>query len=134
MNEVGKEMTAKNDPVPATALEVRARLVEALKLALVGPWAGHVLAEERLHGWKRPSNEYLTGFLIPSGTPPEKRADADEDEDPGEIPESAGLPEESNEERKAAKKGFFPSSMGLSFLVPKETRAPIGRASGRERV
>ena len=40
-----------------------------------------------------------------------------------EIPESAGLAEESNEERKAAKKGFFPSSMGLSFLVPKETRA-----------
>ena len=28
-----------------------------------------------------------------------------------------GLAEESNEERKAAKKGFFPSSMGLSFLV-----------------
>jgi hypothetical protein len=41
----------------------------------------------------------------------------------GEIPGSAGLAEESNEERKAAKKGFFPSSMGLSFLVPKETRA-----------
>ena len=39
------------------------------------------------------------------------------------VPESAGLAEESNEERKAAKKGFFPSSMGLSFLVPKETRA-----------
>lgn len=36
------------------------------------------------------------------------------------IPESAGLAEESNEERKAAKKGFFPSSMGLSFLVPRD--------------
>ena len=107
-----------------TSLEVRARLVEALKLDLVGPWAGHALAEERLPGWVRPSNWYLTGFLIPSGTPPEKSADADEDDDiGGEIPESAGLAEESNEERKAAKKGFFPSSMGLSFLVPKETRA-----------
>jgi hypothetical protein len=30
---------------------------------------------------------------------------------------------ESNEERKAAKKGYFPSSMGLSFLVPKDTRS-----------
>ncbi|MCH7475704.1 MAG: helicase, partial [Gemmatimonadetes bacterium] len=56
-------------------------------------------------------------------TPPERSADADEDDDLGEIPESAGLAEESNEERKAAKKGFFPSSMGLSFLVPKEARA-----------
>ncbi|MCH7810856.1 MAG: helicase, partial [Chloroflexi bacterium] len=123
MNEARKEISARENAVPATSLEVRERLVEALKLDLVGPWAGHALAEERFHGWKRPSNEYLTGFLIPSGTPPEKSADADEDDDLGEIPESAGLPEESNEERKAAKKGFFPSSMGLSFLVPKETGA-----------
>lgn len=103
--------------------DVRARLVEALKLDLVGPWAGHVLAEERLQGWVRPSNWYLTGFLIPSGTPPERSADADENDDFELVPESAGLAEESNDERKAAKKGFFPSSMGLSFLVPKETRA-----------
>jgi hypothetical protein len=117
-------MTTRTEgTVPANSLEVRATLVEALKLDLVGPWAGHALAEERLPGRVRPSNWYLTGFLIPSGTPPEKSADADEDDDLGEIPESAGLAEESNEERKAAKKGFFPSSMGLSFLVPKEARA-----------
>ena len=41
----------------------------------------HALAEERLQGWMRPSNWYLTGFLIPSGTPPEQSADADEDDD-----------------------------------------------------
>src|SRR5436309_67851 len=108
---------------PTTSLEVRERLVDAMKLDLVGPWAGHAFAEERLPGRVRPSNWYLTGFLIPSGTSPEKSADADEDDDLGEIPESAGLAEESNEERKAAKKGFFPSSMGLSLLVPKEARA-----------
>src|SRR6185295_14580891 len=102
-------------------LDVRARLVEALKLDLVGPWASHALAEERLPGWVRPSNWYLTGFLIPSGTPPEQSADADENDDFELVPESAGPAEESNDERKAAKKGFFPSSMGLSFLVPKET-------------
>jgi hypothetical protein len=109
--------------VPATSLVVRERLVEALKLDLVGPCAGHGVADERLPGWVRPSNWYLTGFLIPLGTPPEKSADADEDEDADVIPESAGLAEESNEDRKAAKKGFFPSSMGLSFLVPKEARS-----------
>jgi hypothetical protein len=106
---------------PASSLEVRARLVEAVKLDLVGPWAGHALAEERLPGWIRPSNWYLTGFLIPSGTAPDKRADPTESEEAEEIPASAGLPEESNEERKAAKKSFFPSSMGLSFLVPQGT-------------
>ena len=89
-----------------------------------GPGAGHALADERLPGWVRPSNWYLTGFLIPSGTPPEQSADADEDDDFDEVPESAGLARRANEERKAAKKGFFPSSMGLSFLVRAEaTRA-----------
>jgi hypothetical protein len=108
---------------PSTSLEVRERIVEALKLDLVGPSAGRDLADERLPGWVRPSNWYLTGFLIPLGTPPENSADADEDEDVEVIPESAGLAEESNEDRKAAKRGFFPSSMGLSFLVPKEARS-----------
>jgi hypothetical protein len=107
---------------PTSSLEVRERLVEALKLDLVGPWPGHALAEEQLPGWIRPSNWYLTGFLIPSGTPPERSSDADEDDDLDETPESAGLAEESNEERKAAKKSFFPSSMGLSFLTQEDTR------------
>jgi len=35
-------------PAPANSLEVRDWLVEALKLNLVGPWAGHPLADERL--------------------------------------------------------------------------------------
>ena len=106
--------------VPADSKEVRERLVEALKLDLVGPWADHELSEERLPGWVRPSNWYLTGFMIPAGTPKSKAADDDEDDDIDEIPDTAGLAEESNEERKAAKKGFFPSSMGLSFLVSNE--------------
>ena len=64
---------------PSTALEVRTGLRDALNLDLVGPWAGHSLAEERLPRRERPSNYYLTGFLIPTGTPPEKRADAETD-------------------------------------------------------
>jgi hypothetical protein len=52
---------------PSSSLEVRERFVEALKLDLVEPWAGHDFAEEQLPGWVRPSNWYLTGFLIPSG-------------------------------------------------------------------
>lgn len=57
-----------------TPVEVCAQLVDALELDLVGPWAGHVFANERLPGWVRPSSWYLTGFLIPSGTPPAKSA------------------------------------------------------------
>lgn len=105
-----------------TSLDVRGRLVEALQLDLVGPTAGHALADERLRGWERPSNWYLTGFLIPTGTPPEHRADGDEEDDFELVPEVAGPTEESNDDRKAAKKGYFPSSMGLSFLVPAGVR------------
>ena len=100
------------------SLAVREYLVDALKLDLVGPGAAHSLADELLPGWVKPSNWYLTGFLIPSDTPFEERADDDEDDVLDEIPDRAGLAEESTEEHKAAKKGFFPSSIGLSFLVP----------------
>ena len=104
-----------------TSADVRDQLVNALKLDLVGPWARHEYSDEKIPGWIRPSSWYLSGFLIPSGTPPEQRTDADENDDMDVVPESAGLVEESTEERKAAKKGFFPSSMGLSFLVSGET-------------
>ena len=50
--------------------------------------------------------------------PFEHRGDDDEDDDLDETPGVAGLAEESTEERTAKKKGFFPSSIGLSFLAP----------------
>ena len=103
---------------PLISEDVRAYVAEALRLDLVGPGAGDVLADEMLPGWIRPSNWYLTGFLVPTDTPLEQRSDSDEDDPLDETPEVAGLAEESSEEQVPAKKGFFPSSIGLSFLVP----------------
>ena len=116
---------------PAESAEVREALARALRLDLVGPWAGHALADERLRGWVRPSNWYLTGFLVPRGAPVEQRGDADVD-DELEVAEQAGLGDDSTEDRRAAKKGFFPSSMGLSFLASEGGRCaggprPLGR-------
>ena len=102
--------------------EIREEIVRALRLDLIGPWAGHPLSDERLPGWVRPSNWYLTGFLVPRGAPVEHRGDADVD-DELEVAESGGLGDDSTEDRRAAKKGFFPSSMGLSFLVSEEVEA-----------
>ena len=100
------------------AADVRSRLREALELDLVGPGAGHPLADERLPGWVRPSNWYLTGFLAPRGAPAEQRADADTDDDfEPEVADEGGLGDNSTEDRRSAKRGFFPSSLGLSFLV-----------------
>ena len=87
-------------------------------MVLIGPGAGHPLADERLPGWVRPSNWYLTGFLVPRAAPAEQRADADADDDfDPEVAGEDGLGDDSTEDRRTAKKGFFPSSMGLSFLV-----------------
>ena len=104
--------------------EVRSRLREALELDLIGPGAGHPLADERLPGWVRPSNWYLTGFLVPREAPAEQRADddAEDDFDP-EVAGEGGLGDDSTEDRRAAKKSFFPSSMGLSFLVAESVDA-----------
>ena len=119
-------MTSASSPASPDALAdsvaVRARIVDALKLDLVGPWAGHALADEQLPMRERPSNWYVAGFLIPTGAPEDKRSDADEDDDLDTVPQTAGLAEESNDDRKAARKAFFPSSMGLTFLVPEACR------------
>lgn len=107
-----------NNPQPATSLDVRAALIHALHLDLIGPGPDGEHAEESLPGWERPSVWYLTGFLVPTGTPVAEKADDQEDDDfDGEVPERAGLPEESAEHGKRAKRRFFPSSLGLSFLV-----------------
>ena len=101
--------------------DVRSRLREALEFDLIGPGTAHPLSDERLPGWVRPSNWYLAGFLIPRGAPAEQRADADADDDfDPEVAGEGGLGDDSTEDRRAAKKGFFPSSMGLSFLVAAE--------------
>lgn len=102
----------------ASSRDVRDRLAEALRLDLVGPTPGHRLEHERLPGHVRPSAWYLTGFLVPSGAAQDAARDADEDDDFDVVPDEAGLPEESAEERRPAKRGRLPSSMGLSFLVP----------------
>lgn len=103
-----------------TSAEVRRQLVQALRLDLIGPGPEDPLADEQLPGWRRPSNWYLTGFLVPTHTPTEHRGDEDSDEDLAAVPETAGISEDPDEDDNAARRGFFPSSMGLSFLAHEE--------------
>src|SRR5689334_576788 len=60
-------------PPPANSVEVRTRLVDALRIDLVGPPPGHPFAEEVLP--EAPSRWYLTGYLLPSSSKPEDRTD-----------------------------------------------------------
>ena len=105
--------------------DVRFRVRDALELDLIGPGARHSLTDERLPGWVRPSNWYLTGFLVPREAPAGQRAEADADDDfDGDVSRRrTGLGDDSTEDRRAAKKGFFPSSMGLSFLAAEGVHA-----------
>ena len=117
---------AGNSHPPNASLEVRDRLVEALKLDLVGPWSGHPLELEQLPnytGGLRPSNWYLTGFIVPPGTRPTTGAEAEASDDLDETPDRPGTAEESGGGSKLARRGYFPSSMGLSFLVSADTQS-----------
>jgi hypothetical protein len=100
-----------------TAADVRAQLVRALRLDLVGPEADEPQAAEVLSS--APSRWYLTGFLVPWGAPAAQKQD---DDVQGELEygEAAarGDEDETTAEPQAARRGHFPSSLGISILVP----------------
>jgi helicase-like protein len=101
----------------------RARILDALRLDLVGPRPEHsehdAYAEETLP--VAPSKWYLTGFIVPYEAPPEQRADDDGDDMLDEVDRPVEGDDDNAPEATSARKVFFPSSMGLSVLVPKET-------------
>ncbi|MBI4586019.1 MAG: helicase [Planctomycetes bacterium] len=100
--------------------EVRKRLVEALDLDLVGPGKGSALESEVVT--QSPSRWYITGFLMPL----EAEAANDEkemaEEGIDQLREAGGIDDAVPPEPAAARRGRFPSSMGLSVLVGPETR------------
>lgn len=102
-----------------TASEIRATLVDALQLDLVGPTdTDH--AEEVLT--QSPSKWYVTGFLAPFGARPEGRSDDAGDDELEELGASDSSEDSQTPEKAAARKALFPSSMGLSFLVSQQTK------------
>lgn len=102
--------------------EVRADLVSTLRLDLVGPEPGHAHENEALS--EPPSRFYLCGFLVPFDAPEQQKFDPDsQDEIDGTSAGGAseGEDEPAAADRASARKSFFPSSIGLSVLVPKGT-------------
>jgi len=99
-----------------TSLEVRADLVQALRLDLVGPDNQHAFAAELLP--ESPSRWYLTGFLVPFDAPVEQKTDETSNEEIAAGAEPGGLDDDATPEKPAARKSILPSSMGLSVLVP----------------
>src|SRR3954466_10221744 len=105
-------------PASTTSVEVRAQLVDALKLDLVGPWPGHAFANELLP--ENPTRWYLTGYLVPQDAPVEHRTDAEAKEEMDAAGEGGGTDDGGSPDRSAAP-SLLPSSMGLSVLVSQST-------------
>ena len=102
-----------------TPVEVRSQMVEALQLDLIGPQNGNGDSIEVLP--QHPSRWYLTGFLVPFDAGEKQAHDEDAGDEIDGAGERGGTDDDVSPERAAASKTRFPSSMGLSVLLPKET-------------
>jgi hypothetical protein len=87
------------------------------RLDLIGPEPDEPQATEILP--LAPSRFYLTGFLVPLNAPASQKKDEDEQGELEQAAAAAGTDEDdSTREPPAARRGHFPSSIGVSVLVP----------------
>ena len=101
---------------PSDSAAVRARLVDALRLDLIGPRPDdEALQHEHLP--QAPSRWYLTGFLVPSDAPQGQRAQDIEEEIDEPVEPPQGADDARAPERGSGKRAFLPSSMGFSVLL-----------------
>lgn len=103
-----------------TPAEVRQQIIEALKLDLIGPSPHHAPEWQEEIIDQAPSKWYLSGFLVSTTAPVELKMDdsPDADDDLEAIPKTLGTEEKDAPETTAARRSYFPSSMGMSVLLP----------------
>ena len=99
-----------------SSILVRASLVDALQLDLIGPTDALGDLNEVLP--QAPSRWYLTGFLVPTDADVEQRCDPTSNEELDQAAEPAGIDDGDTPEKPAARLSFLPISMGLSVLIP----------------
>lgn len=119
-------------PAPRTSAAVREQLAHAVRLDLIGPEPDRYTAapDDRPHAAERlpvsPSRWYLTGFLVPFGADAAQRADTEADDELalGGLAEGDSAADENGDVDVAStRRAFFPSSLGVSVLVPAECDA-----------
>ena len=109
---------------PTTSADVRASLVDALRLDLVGPEPGQPTLGNLTETLDQfPSRWYLTGFLVPTDAGDEQRQDEEEEDELEQAGESGGLDDSGAPDKPSARRAKLPSSMGLSILISAETRS-----------
>jgi len=103
-----------------TPVDVRKQLIEALRLDLVGPDCGLGTPNEVLP--QAPSRWYLTGFLVPIDAQDNQKAEETSTEGLDEVGDAKGLDDAASPEPAAARRAYLPSSIGMSLLVPADTK------------
>ncbi|MCU0552127.1 MAG: DISARM system helicase DrmA [Leptolyngbya sp. Prado105] len=106
-----------------SSAKAREHLVRALRLDLIGanPTDDDHYQTEILS--QAPSKWYLTGFLVPYEASVEDRSTPDGNDQLSLLESSSASDEENTPEMASARKGLFPSSIGLSFLVTPQTQS-----------
>jgi hypothetical protein len=101
-----------------TSADVRSRLTHALRLDVIGPEPDEPQSSEILP--IAPSRWYLTGFLVPWNAPAQQKRDDNDTQGELEYGDASAAADEDNgpPEPRAARRSHFPSSMGLSVLLP----------------
>ena len=112
---------------PMNSVAVREKLVEALRLDLVGPAENLGDPAEVLP--QAPSRWYLTGFLAPLEATREQRTDESSTEELDQASDGGGLDDDVAPEPAAARQRYLPSSIGLSVLAPPEAQHLSVRAT-----
>lgn len=107
---------------PTTPAEVRSHLIDALQLDLIGPAPDDAVHAEEVIP-QPPSKWYLTGFLVPYDAPMEQRSDDTGDDEIDAVSRAGAGDDEAIPDKTSARKGFFPSSMGISLLVATHTKS-----------
>ncbi len=102
-----------------SSADVRRKLSEALQLDLIGPAADDLLYANEIIS-QEPSLWYLSGFLVPhEGRHSQRLDETVNDNTLDQIGERANAEDEAiPEETSSSRKALFPSSIGLSFLLP----------------
>jgi hypothetical protein len=118
---VSNRKTGKGGKTTMKTTDVRDQLVYALRDDLIGPDVDD--ARDATHLTESlssaPSHWYLTGFLAPTGQKTEDKEDPEAGE---ELQSALDDPSDGEAEAPVARRPLFPSSIGISVLVPKEAK------------
>lgn len=106
-----------------SSAQVREHLINSLNLDFVGPEPDDEARSQEILLNHTPSQWYLTGFLVPYEASLENRSDDTANDDFDSVTDNSAGEDNTKPETASARKAYFPSSIGLSFLLPSSAQS-----------